>query len=190
MHDSNIPAQTPSTLVAGDTWEWNVSHAHYSAADSWVVTYALVNSTSTISISTSANGTAHGVNVTAETTAAYAAGMYRWEAYATKAAERHRIGYGSIKVEADLAESLTTDTRSHARTVLDSIEAVIEGRATQDQAAYSITTGGVSRSLSRTPITELLVLRDRYKADVSREERAERLRKGLGTKRRILTRFS
>ena len=52
----------------------------------------------------------------------------------------------------------------HVRRVIDAIEAVIERRATKDQKSYSID----GRSLERTPIDELLLLRDRYRAEWQR----------------------
>ncbi|WP_123711612.1 hypothetical protein [Sinobacterium caligoides] len=59
------------------------------------------------------------------------------------------------------------DDRTHAKRVLAAIEAVIEKRASRDQMAYSID----SRSLSRTPIADLMLLRDRYKTMVAMEDK-------------------
>jgi hypothetical protein len=58
------------------------------------------------------------------------------------------------------------DPRSHARKTLDAIEAVVEGRATKDQQAYTI--GG--RSLQRMPIKDLMYFRGVYRAEVYAEE--------------------
>ena len=73
------------------------------------------------------------------------------------------------------------DDRTHARTVLDAIEAVIESRATKDQERYSI----AGRELWRTPIPTLLKLRQHYKAEVAAQEAAEAIRNGLQTGRKI-----
>ncbi|UXU73696.1 hypothetical protein [Paracoccus sp. SMMA_5] len=62
------------------------------------------------------------------------------------------------------------DGRSHAARVLDAIEAVLENRATMDQQKYAIN----NRELWRTPIPELLLLRDRYRAELRREQQAAR----------------
>ena len=49
----------------------------------------------------------------------------------------------------------------------------------------------LAESLVTTASKEkLLVLRDRYKAEVSAEDRAESVRRGLGTNRRIQTRLA
>lgn len=60
-----------------------------------------------------------------------------------------------------------TDFRTHAEIVLDNIEAVIENRATKDQKLYKIN----QRELERTPIADLLKLRDKYKSIVLAESK-------------------
>ena len=75
---------------------------------------------------------------------------------------------------------------SHAQTVLDAIEAVIENRASLDQQSYTI----AGRRLDRMPIADLLMLRDRYKAEVFKEEVEARIAAGLGgSKRNIKVRL-
>ena len=64
---------------------------------------------------------------------------------------------------------------------LDAIEAVIENRATLDQERYRIN----DRELWRTPVTELIKLRQRYRAEVQAEKNAERIRNGTGIGGRI-----
>lgn len=58
------------------------------------------------------------------------------------------------------------DVTTHATKVLAAIEAVIEGRATVDQQSYTIE----GRTLQRTPMQDLLLLRDRYKREVAQEQ--------------------
>jgi hypothetical protein len=61
--------------------------------------------------------------------------------------------------------------------------AVIEGRATRDQERYRIN----NRELQRTPISDLIRLRDRYREEARRERAAAKGQSLLG--RRVLTRF-
>jgi hypothetical protein len=68
---------------------------------------------------------------------------------------------------------------------LDAIEATIEGRASKDQESYSIQ----GRSLARTPIADLILLRGKYKAEYVQMQRAEKLRNGLGHGGNIKVRF-
>ena len=60
------------------------------------------------------------------------------------------------------------DARSHVQRVLDAIEAVLEKRATLDQEQYRIN----NRELRRTPIADLLKLRDRYRMELQRAKAA------------------
>ena len=77
------------------------------------------------------------------------------------------------------------DTRSHAKKVLDAINAVIEGTATEEQESYQIK----DRSLKRRSVSELLELRSFYKAEYARELAEERIAQGLGNPNKIRTRF-
>jgi hypothetical protein len=101
------------------------------------------------------------------TTAAYKAGLYRWTAVVDDGTERVTLASGLVNVLPDPAKTgAGFDPRSHARKTLEAIEAVIEGRATKDQEEYTIG----NRSLKRTPTKELLEFRDKYRADVARED--------------------
>lgn len=182
---TDIPTNEPMSVTAGDTVTWKRSLSDYLASAGWVLSYTLVNSAGKITITSTADGDDHLVSVLAATTAAWTAGEYSWQAYVTKGAERYQVDYGALEILPDFAQQTTHDGRSHVKTVLDSIEAVIEGRATKDQESYSIN----GRSLARTSVEQLLVFRDRYKAEYAREVRAERIRNGLGHSGRILTRF-
>jgi len=74
---------------------------------------------------------------------------------------------------------------SHAKTMLDAIEAVLEGRIDSDVESYSI----AGRQITKIPITELLTIREKYKAEVKKEEDADNLALGLGNKKKIQVRF-
>lgn len=187
---SNYPENEPQSLIAGDrvTWKRTDLGSDYPPA-SYSLSYKarLENSgTTVLSITASESGDDYIVEVGATTTAAWTVGVYHWQAYITRTSDSERITIdsGTFEVKADRATA-TTDPRTHAKITLDAIEAVIEGRASKDQAAYSI--GG--RSLSRTPIGELLALRSTYKAEVQREERADRIANGLGHAGNIKVRF-
>ena len=62
------------------------------------------------------------------------------------------------------------DARSHVQRVLDAIEAVLEKRATLDQERYRIN----NRELVRTPVADLLKLRDRYRGELARMKAASK----------------
>ena len=178
---SNYPETEPAQFTAGDriTWKRTDLGADYAPA-SYALKYSarLENSGATeIEITASESGSDYIVEVGQSTSASYKAGVYHWQAYITRTSDSERItidsGTWEIKPNRDTTAS---DPRSHAKIVLEAIEKVIEGRATKDKENYSIQ----GRSLSRTPIPDLLALRSFYKAEVVRDQRAERLKNNLG----------
>ena len=173
----------PSTIVAGDTAKWLRSLDDYPATAGWVLTYTLVSAAQRYTFSAAASGTDHLVTVAATTTAAWVAGSYSWRAQATKAGEVYTVGSGTLTVKPSFAAA--TDGRSHSRKTLDAIESVIEGRATSEVSDYTI--GG--RQLRYIEVPQLLALRDRYRAEVLREDAAQRAAAGLPDLRRVFVRF-
>jgi hypothetical protein len=187
---TNYPETEPAEIVAGDRVAWKRTDlgTDYDPS-SYALKYSarLEDSGSTeIEITASESGTDYIIEVGQSTTSGYGAGIYHWQAYITRSSDSERITVdsGTWEVIAN-RDSATTDPRNHIKKVLDAIEAVIEGRASKDQSGYSI----AGRSLSRTPIPELLMLRDRYKEEWNRAQRAERIANNLGHSGRVLTRF-
>ena len=82
---------------------------------------------------------------------------------------------GTFEVIAD-RDNATTDPRSDNKIILDAITAVIKGRATKDQESYSIN----GRSLSRTPLKDLMDMQSHYQALYNGELRKEAIKNGLG----------
>lgn len=173
----------PTSIRAGDTWSWTRSESAY-AADTWTLTYHLRNTKAAINITATADGLQFSVSVPASTTSAYKPGRYDWIARVTDGTTTVTVGTGAIDVLPNLGASGAFDGRTHARRVLDAIEAVIERRATHDQMSYAIG----NRSLSRMSVAELLQFRDSYKAMVAAEERAARIASG-GVGGKILVRM-
>jgi hypothetical protein len=182
---ANYPEKEPTQLVIGDRWLWKRTDlgSDYPPA-SYSLKYSLrLHSTGTeIEITANESGNDYLVEVASATTAGYTAGFYAWQAYIirTSDSERVRIGSGTVEVLAN-RDSATGDPRTHARIVLDAIEAVIESRATKDQEEYSIN----GRSLKRTPLDALVKLRTHYRAEVNAEVAREH---GTGS-RKLLMRF-
>ena len=182
---ADTPTKEPTEVVAGDTWKWKRADLADYPASAWTLTYYVSNSSGKINQAALAEGDAHVVTFAASATAALAAGRYRLEGYVAKDGERYRVFAGSLKVEPDLTASGSIDARSHAEKVLDAIEAVLEARATKDQSSYTIE----GRTLSRTPIEDLLRLRDVYRNEVNRERALDRIRSGRPGGRQTLVRF-
>lgn len=179
--------QIPAELVAGDTWEWTRSLSDYPATTHSAVWY-FENKDAVFSVSATPSGSDFAGSATAASTGAYQAGTYRWRLVVTRTADsaRYSVETGVVEVLADPAAAGKMDWRSHARRTLDAIEAVIEGRAAVDQMAVTLN----GRSLSRTPIADLLLLRDRYRREVRDEDAKLRMDAGGFSGRRIVTRLS
>jgi len=103
----------------------------------------------------------------------YTADQYKWYAFITRTSDSQRVAVdnGMTTLVANFADT-NADLRTHAKKVLDSIQAVIENRATVDQSSFTI----AGRSLSRMTIEELFMVRDRYRAEYNEEVKKARIR--------------
>lgn len=181
----DLPTTEPSEVVAGDTVSWEKSIADYPATDGWTLKYRVINSAGKIDITATADGADYLVDESPATSAAWAAGQYTWVSYVEKSGARHTVGRGSITVKPDLAaESTSYDTRTTAKKTLDAIETWLTSRDL-GVAEYEI----AGRRMKYIPVAELLSLRSKLKAEVTREEAAERLALGLQSKTKVTVRF-
>ncbi len=189
----NYPQKEPSTLVLGDYWAWKRDDlADTYPIGSYALTYEFHEDSGGGGIhkftltATEANDTYY-IEAASSSTTGYAIGDYIWEAYITKASDSNRVmvDSGRTTITQNLANT-NADLRSHAKKVLDAIEAVIENRASMDQSSMSI----AGRSLSRMSVDELLTFRDRYKAEYLKEIKLARIRNGQGTGNTPKVRFT
>ena len=158
----------PSSITAGVTLAFDLNFTAY-PADCWTITLYL-RGASAIDVKATPDGTRHLFKVPASDTAQWTTGVYRYEIRAVNEdGEVVQVDAGrGLEINPDLtAINESSDERSHARRVLEAIEAVIEGRAKKDQSKYKIN----NRELERTPIADLLTLRRQYRAEVFRETR-------------------
>jgi hypothetical protein len=134
----------------------------------------------TITTAAQGDGT-HLAAIAASASAGWASGTYRWQKYASKGSERVTIGAGETVVDTNFATQTTGyDGRSHAVRALEAIEATLERRASSDHLNFSIDTGNGARAVGRMTPAQLMVMRDRYRAEVEAELAAENLAKGFG----------
>lgn len=160
-----IPTTEPKTFRAGDLLSWSKSLSDYPANAGWALAYTLINSTTKLTINASASGADFLVSVPAATTAPYTVGIYQWMARVTKATEIYTVGDGTIEILPNLAVLTSFDFRSHARKMLDAIEAAYEGRASLTQMQLQIN----GRSVQEFSRQELITWRSYYKAEVAQE---------------------
>lgn len=188
----NYSTKEPNTLVLGDYWSWKRDDL---ATDYPIGTYALTyefhsdsggGGTKKFTLTAVEADDTYYIESASSTTTGYAVGDYVWEAYITKTSSSNRImvDSGRTSITENLANT-NADLRSHAKKVLDALEAVIENRATMDQSSMSI----AGRSLSRMSVDELLTFRNRYKAEYLKEIKLARIKNKQGSGNTIKVNF-
>lgn len=181
-----MPTIEPVQLTAGDTVAWQRSLADYSAADGWVLSYALVQRVTGLRIlfSATAGGSEHLVSVPAETTAGWMAGEYDGQGYVSKGTERYQVWKGTVVILPNYggAEDVG-DPRSKAKIILDFIDACFT-KLVQKQTVEA-TIEGVD--LKFRSLDELTKARN-YWGNIYAEE--QRATAGQTGRKRILARFT
>lgn len=114
-------------------------------------------------------------------TAAWTAGVYRWQAWGTYDGNIKRVIASST---VDLEDALAVgDVRTSARKMVEMIEAMMAGNASEGVRRYRIN----NRELERYTVAELLQLLNYWKGQLRTEERRDKGRSALGP--RIAVRF-
>lgn len=178
----------PAFVRAGDSVAWTRALADYPAT-SWTLKYRLINSAGKIDITATASGTDHLINVSAATSATWAAGVYTWAAYVEGgSSERYTLGTGSITIQPNLAaQSAGFDARSTAKKALDDTRAALATWiASNGQVQEYEIAGRRMKYASAIDIEARIRLLER---EVAREQVAEKLAAGLNTARQIRVRF-
>lgn len=179
----DIPVNEPLSIRSGNTVKWRKSLSDFPANDGWALTYVLTlqsDFSKRLSKAAVQDSADFVTTLTAADTAALPAGTYNLFGSVSKSGERYDVFAGTIEIKPDLAALTTGDHRSDIKRKLDAIEAAIEGKATVDQLSLSIN----GRSITRYSLAEMLVLRDRLKADYQKELQAERFgQTGINSRR-------
>lgn len=171
-------AAEPLVITAGTTLSWYRSLTEYQPADGWSLRYTFVNASARYEISgaqvtADAVGAGWDISVPASVTSTWAPGAYEWRAFVEDATQEtvYLVDGGSVDIASD--GSSVGDIRSRAKTALDALDAVLEGRATKDQEEMSIN----GRMLKRFPLSELLALRAHFQSKVNAEDGRSRMRR-------------
>jgi hypothetical protein len=166
--------ETPSVIIIGDTVKFEVSLSDYPAPE-WTAHY-LIDSNSVID--GDGDGCVHSFNIPSSITAVYADGEKPFQFYVTNATERYTLSSGIVILK-------NINSKTHARKVLEAINARLENRASQEQIEYEIN----GRRIKFISHEELLKLRSFYLREVSNEEAKERIASGMGSGRKVMVRF-
>ena len=186
---ANFPTQVPSELQLGDFLAWKRDDL---ASDYPVADYSLSYEFNLIDGSTAANFTLTATEsgneyiISTSSTTSYTLGNYNWISYITRSSDSARVKLeeGYVEIQDNYATT-SNSVRSHAKKILDAVEAVLENRASMDQQSMSI----AGRSLSRMSITDLMTFRDRYKAEYLKEVKIARIKNGLASGNTIKVNF-
>ena len=162
-----------------------------SSGDGWGLFYYLRTNTASegATVTGAAYGTGWEFTISQATTAGFDAGQWYWQAEARNSGVHVTLGAGQLEVLAGLTYTGTPaafDGRSQAQKDLDAVQAAI--RAMVAGGAVAEYTIG-SRRLKKLPLTELLQLEAKLKADVKREQAAELAANGLGNPHNLFVRF-
>ncbi|MEP1612670.1 MAG: hypothetical protein ABJL72_12210 [Roseobacter sp.] len=151
----------PTTLVAGDSWAWITKISVPPEVPSpWTLKYVLrpIVGGNAVEVDSIADLGGFHFSMTATDSAAIAPGKYEWVLFAFGPQDfRARLDCGRLELLPDPAAA-GGDLRSRVERTLDAINATLEGRATKDADAFTIE----GRSISRTPIPDLLKLQAYY----------------------------
>ena len=156
----------PATIGAGLTFDTLLTLPAFPAPE-WSLSLML-RGASTIDLAATAENNQHRFRANAAATGAWAPGTYWFSLRATRGDEVVEVESGQLVVTPDMAAAPEGfDGRTPAQIALEAIEAVLAKRATMDQERYRIN----NRELYRTPIAELIRLRNLYREEVRREQR-------------------
>lgn len=180
----------PYVHVAGDTLDFEVEVPDYPSTDGWTLKYYLNARFTTptqaqIVITATANddGT-YQVQASPTDTADWKPGAYGWARRAEKVGAAQTLASSWEQGEFEVRQNPATatqgyDSRSHARKMLEAIEATLQGKASDDQKAYTIG----SRSVDKFTPKELEAWRDYYRREVAAENAEAGLDSGRGARR-------
>jgi len=187
---ANAPTTEPVEVVVGDFIQWkrtdlgtDYPNDQFTAA---YVYHLKDGSGPEPHVTGTASGNDYLFTVTSAVSASVAAGVYKWQLEITRNSDSNRIvvDRGEVNFIGDIDAS-GSDIRTHAQTMVDKIESVLENRADSDVANYSIQ----GRSLVKLSIDDLLRWRDYYRQELAVEKRKERVRRGKSTGATIKARF-
>lgn len=169
------PTDEPLNIRAGDTVGWSKSFDQYPPSGGYSLSYVFVSKSALYAVAgnmVTAGQNNYSIEIPAATTAAWAAGTYRWQSYITSAdGKRFTVGEGVAEVLPNLQVATAgVDDREPDEIILDNIIAMLTNKATADVQEYEIS----GRRLNRYTWKELMTMRSTYEKRV----RAIRIRRG------------
>ena len=187
-----IPDTEPLDFYSGETVKFKRTDLSDYPAPTWTLYYVLQKTGTRITFNSSQDGssTNHLVSLAPATTANYTVGLYHWVVEARNGTDVYVVDEGYLEIKTDYAEqSSGYDDRSVAKKMVDAYESLFSNQITNstlEQLSYSI----AGRSISKMSASEIRTEYLRWQRLYQQEVDELRLKNGLGTRKRILTRFS
>ena len=187
-----IPETEPLEFYSGETVKWKRTDLSDYQAPTWTLYYTLQKTGTRIQFNSSQDGStaSHLISLTPATTGGYTVGLYHWVVEARDGTDVYVVDEGYLEIKTDFAEqSSGYDDRSVAKKMVDAYESLFSNQITNstlEQLSYSI----AGRSISKMSASEIRTEYLRWKRLYQQEEDELRIANGLGTRKRILTRFS
>ena len=179
--------QIPAQFRAGDTLSFTETHSAYPASDGWTLHYGLFNAQQVITLNAVADGDDHKISQTADQTTTWMPGRFDYTRYVThNDGRRLSLSSGSIKMLPDLGTPF--DGRSHARKMMEAIEALLENRAGKDE--LDLLRGRFKEREIERDRSALITAHAKYQTEVASEDQAAALARGEKTTRNIKARFT
>lgn len=185
---ATIPTSEPAKLRAGETLQFTKSLTDYPADENWTITYSLRGIAATkIDFASVASGKDHSITVPFTTTTEWVAGVYNGVGIVSDGTTAKQIWSGQIEILPNFsAMDGGTDTRTPNRIALDSVRAVLAGRANSTILKSEVE----GTTLERISHAELIKL-ESYLANKVRNEEIELLQEqGKPTGRTIYAQFT
>lgn len=189
---ANAPEGEPTEIVVGDFLQWKRTDiaadyppSLYSAE--YVARITGGGSNEIKLAGTEPSGDDYYLfTVDSETSADFAAGFYHWQLEITQTSSGNRIvvDIGDFTAIPDM-DNNQADPRIHAEIMVDKIESILEGKADADVSSYSI----AGRSITKMSFEELLAARDRYRAEITKHNNKELVKRGKANGSTIKVRF-
>lgn len=189
-----ILSSPPSAFTRNAQVSWTARFSDFDpSTDTLTLVFAKSDDQQSVEATDNGDG-AFLITVDASASGAFKAGTYAVRASITSGGIRYQLDGQAgnpdyrfnVAVQEDFATQLSgIDARTHAATMVEAIEALLEGKATKDQMSYSVG----DRSISRIPIPELIQLKEYYERQLNDEQQAEDIRLAKGGKGKLLVRM-
>lgn len=189
---ANAPEGEPREVVVGDFIQWKRTDiaADYPPSEYSAEYVARITGGGSTEIKLPATEPAGAdyylFTVSSATSASFVAGLYHWQLEITQTSSGNRIvvDVGDFTAIPDMDDN-QADPRTHAEIMVAKIESVLEGRADSDVSSYSI----AGRSITKMSLEELIIARNRYRAEVVQHKNKELLKRGKSNGSTIKVRF-